>query len=250
MSDARQTILVISNDALLCAAVRRDLEIRRPDVRVSAVDGVAAALILMESVAPCAILMAAEATDYRPDGRLDGLSDNLPDGSRDDWQDAAGGEELRGAIAALGTAVNAIAEYAPIVVMGQATWEPDLQALIAAGEVDYVPRSNGCIAIAVGLLERRLAQAKAPACGDPHLTEDWEKDFAEVLRHELNNPLTGILGNAELLLAEISRRNDGQLPSGGLQRVETIAALAMRMRETVRQLSQEWEARSEAVRSA
>ncbi len=40
------------------------------------------------------------------------------------------------------------------------------------------------------------------------------------------------------------------MPSGGLQRVETIAALAMRMRETVRQLSQEWEARSEAVRSA
>lgn len=111
-----------------------------------------------------------------------------------------------------------------------------------------MPRGEGCITIAAGLLERRLAQDQSAVAAVSRFTEDWEKDFAEVLRHELNNPLTGILGNAELLLAEISRRNDGQLPSGGLQRVETIAALAMRMRETVRQLSQEWEQRSDAVR--
>jgi signal transduction histidine kinase len=70
------------------------------------------------------------------------------------------------------------------------------------------------------------------------------------LRCELNNPLTGILGNAELLLAEIARKNDGKLPHGGLERVETIAALAMRMRETVRQLSHQWEARNDPVRQA
>jgi signal transduction histidine kinase len=58
----------------------------------------------------------------------------------------------------------------------------------------------------------------------------------------LNNPLTGILGNAELLLAEIHKKDDGKLPHGGRQRVETIAALAVRLRETVRRLSQEWEA--------
>lgn len=65
--------------------------------------------------------------------------------------------------------------------------------------------------------------------------------FGEVLRHELNNPLTGILGNAELLLAEVRRKNDGQLPNGGQQRLETIAALAVPLRETVRRLSQDWE---------
>lgn len=242
MGEARQTILVISNDALLCAAIRRDLEMRRPEVRVSAVSGIAAALRIMETAAPSAILLAAESPDY--------LLDGLPDGPPDHSQVAASGEKLHGAIPALGAAFTALAGYAPIVVMGQASWEPGLQALIAAGEADYVPRSEGCIAIAAGLLERRLAQVKPLAVADSNLTEDWEKDFAEVLRHELNNPLTGILGNAELLLSEITRRNDGQLPSGGLQRVETIAALAMRMRETVRQLSQEWEARSEAVRSA
>jgi signal transduction histidine kinase len=67
--------------------------------------------------------------------------------------------------------------------------------------------------------------------------------FGEVLRHEMNNPLTGILGNAELLLAEVRRKNDGRLPHGGQQRLETIAALAVRLRETVRRLSQECETR-------
>jgi signal transduction histidine kinase len=64
------------------------------------------------------------------------------------------------------------------------------------------------------------------------------------LRHELNNPLTGILGNAELLLVELRRKNV-ELPVQARARLETIAALAVRMRETVRQLSEEW--KSQAV---
>ena len=69
-------------------------------------------------------------------------------------------------------------------------------------------------------------------------------DFAELLRHELNNPLTGILGNAELLLVELRRRNV-DLPPQAQVRLETIAALAVRMRETVRRLSEEWTAQAE-----
>ena len=65
-----------------------------------------------------------------------------------------------------------------------------------------------------------------------------------MLRHELNNPLTGILGNAELLLVELHRKNI-ELPSSLEGRLETIASLAVRMRETVRNLSQEWEAKEE-----
>ena len=68
------------------------------------------------------------------------------------------------------------------------------------------------------------------------------EEFGQLLRHELNNPLTGILGNAELLLSEVRRKNDGRLPPGGQMRLETITALAVRLRETVRRLSQEWEA--------
>jgi signal transduction histidine kinase len=72
---------------------------------------------------------------------------------------------------------------------------------------------------------------------------DGEGDFGEVLRHELNNPLTGILGNAELLLVE-TRRNGVELPPRAQARLETIATLAVRMRETVRRLSEEWEAQA------
>jgi signal transduction histidine kinase len=78
--------------------------------------------------------------------------------------------------------------------------------------------------------------------------EGLRENFGEVFRHELNNPLTGILGNAELLLAEIHRNRDGQLPAGGLQRLETIAALAVRLRETIRRLSQEWDVQPVAPR--
>jgi signal transduction histidine kinase len=70
------------------------------------------------------------------------------------------------------------------------------------------------------------------------------RDFGEVLRHELNNPLTGILGNAELLLTELRRRNI-DLPQQAVLRLETIATLAVRMRETVRRLSEDWETQSE-----
>jgi signal transduction histidine kinase len=68
-----------------------------------------------------------------------------------------------------------------------------------------------------------------------------------VLRHELNNPLTGILGNAELLLSEIQRKSDGRSPQGAPRRLETIAALAVRLRESVRRLSMEWESRQNPV---
>jgi signal transduction histidine kinase len=70
------------------------------------------------------------------------------------------------------------------------------------------------------------------------------QDFGELLRHELNNPLTGILGNAELLLIEL-RRAHIELPADVLPRLETVASLAVRMRETVRRLSEHWETSGE-----
>lgn len=94
-------------------------------------------------------------------------------------------------------------------------------------------------------MEERLQEAAEEAAKmslSPR-DENNQEAFGETLRHELNNPLTGILGNAELLLAEVRRKNDGQLPNGGQQRLETIAALAVRLRETVRRLSQDWENR-------
>jgi signal transduction histidine kinase len=220
-SEGRQTILLISNDEVVCAAVRRELESRRPDVRVSAVSSMEAAMRVLEDADPSVILLTEESS-------------------------GTNAHALR-----LDTVVNTLAVYAPVVVIGNAERDPRLDALVIAGAADYVSRSrgDGCTAAAIALLERRLLRARRIAESTPGAAEAWEKDFAEVLRHELNNPLTGILGNAELLLAEISRKNDGRLPPGGRQRVETIAALAVRLRETVRQLSHQWEARRDLVRS-
>src|SRR5437016_3749659 len=90
----------------------------------------------------------------------------------------------------------------------------------------------------------RRAFYRTPPAGMVHFpSDDSAGDFGEILRHEVNNPLTGILGNTELLLA----RRD-KLPPGAVERLETIAELAVRLRETVRRLSNAWEEHHETAR--
>ena len=56
-------------------------------------------------------------------------------------------------------------------------------------------------------------------------------DLVARVRHEINNPLTGVLGQAQLLLRE-------DLNEKARKRVETIESLAMRLRDIVGQLRQ------------
>jgi len=49
------------------------------------------------------------------------------------------------------------------------------------------------------------------------------------VRHEINNPLTGVLGQAQLLLRE-------DLSESALKRVQTIEKLALRLNDIVGQL--------------
>ncbi len=64
---------------------------------------------------------------------------------------------------------------------------------------------------------------------------DYEAKLAEIadlvarVRHEINNPLTGVIGQAQLLLRE-------ELSPSARRRVETIEQLAGRIRDTVAQL--------------
>ncbi len=215
------TILLVSGDLELCAAARREFA-KEEGLRVAAVRTVAAARRVMEDAPPAVILL--EETSVKP--------------------------ETEGALAKmprLNSVVSALAVHAPVVVIGRADQETELAPLVAAGAADFVERAGGCLPVALELVERRLRQAQH-LTGNAHdfaalKTGANGEAFGEILRHELNNPLTGILGNAELLLAEVRRKNDGQLPRGGQQRLETIAALAVRLRETVRRLSQEYETR-------
>ena len=54
-------------------------------------------------------------------------------------------------------------------------------------------------------------------------------DLVAHVRHEINNPLTGVLGQAQLLLRE-------ELSESARRRVVTIEQLAGRIRDTVAQL--------------
>jgi signal transduction histidine kinase len=225
MSNREQIILVVSDDAALCAAARREIEAGGiAGLRVASVTSVAAARRILEADAPAVILF--EEACIAPE--------------------AAGPRGIV-IVPRLEAVVSSLAVYAPVVVIGTAEHRVELSALIDAGAADYVMRDGGCVPAALSLIRGRLRQTQSVADSVRDHFEEGVEDFGEVLRHELNNPLTGILGNAELLLAEVHRNKDGKLPHGGEQRLETIAALAVRLRETVRRLSQEWEVRQHPV---
>ena len=222
MSNKEQTVLLVSNDAGFCAAMRKEFDASALRVRAAAVSSVAAARRILEEDSPGVILLEEEALG-RDSGETNEIAPSLE------------------------SIVAPLAAHAPVVVIGPAEKRGELAGLIESGVADFVERKTNAFAEARGLVLRRLRQARQEAANAPDTTENGEEDFGEVLRHELNNPLTGILGNAELLLVEIRRKKDGKVPSGGEQRLETIATLAVRLRETVRRLSDEWESRKHPV---
>ena len=153
----------------------------------------------------------------------------------------------------LESAVTLLTEFAPVVVVAAAEHQAELAFLITSGAVDFVARTGNFLPVAVGLLERRVRLAEQAAHGEGlmgFLSAESVGDFGEILRHEVNNPLTGILGNAELLLAECKKKDGDRLPVEAIQRLQTIAALAVRLRETVRRLSNAWESQQHHARPA
>src|SRR6266568_6599097 len=223
MGNKEQTVLLVSNDAGFCAAMRREFDLSALRVRAAAVSSVAAARRILEEDSPGVILLEEDAVTCECME------------TREGWP-------------SLEAVVAPLAVHAPVVVIGPAEKRWELAGLIEAGAADFVERKANAFAEARGLIQQRLRQAPKGMQSEPDESdESGEEDFGEVLRHELNNPLTGILGNAELLLAEIRRKKDGKVPGGGEQRLETIATLAVRLRETVRRLSEEWEARQHPV---
>ena len=225
MGNREQTVLLVSNDAGFCAAIRREFNQKAARVRITAVSSLDAARRILEEDFPAVILLEDDAIGVRSEGP-------------------------RGRAPSLEAVVAPLAIHAPVVVVGPEAKREELSVLINGDAVDFVAREGESLRTTLRMIERRLRlgqSGSASAAGVAELFDEGSEDFGEVLRHELNNPLTGILGNAELLLAEIHRKNDGKIPQGGEQRLETIASLAVRLRETVRRLSQEWEARQHPV---
>jgi hypothetical protein len=136
---------------------------------------------------------------------------------------------------ALEPVVALLAEAAPVVVVAASERQPELAFLMLSGAADFVPRSGSFVSLAAARVERRLRLA-AVAADLPAPGQEFAADFGEIFRHELNNELTGILGNAELLLGRRDR-----LPPDAVERLQTITQLAVRVRETVRRLSHAWD---------
>jgi signal transduction histidine kinase len=135
-------------------------------------------------------------------------------------------------------AVRELARYAPVVAAVSPEHARELSVLVVAGTVDCVPEGEEFVGLAAALIERRLLAAQRLLERVEAAELEESGDFGSLLRHELNNPLTGILGNAEMLL-----HRQQWLPQDAVPRLETIADLAVRLRETVRRLSSAWEAR-------
>src|ERR1700682_2795863 len=105
MGNREQIILVVSDDAALCAAARREFEASIAGLRVATVTSVAAARRILEEDAPAVILLeeAAIAVDT--------------DGTRE--------VEPR-----LDAVVTSLAASAPVIVIGTAERRVELSALI------------------------------------------------------------------------------------------------------------------------
>jgi signal transduction histidine kinase len=134
---------------------------------------------------------------------------------------------------------------APVILLAPLERQAEIARLVAGGDVEFVARSGDFIPMAAALVERRLRWA---AMSDSMLGPPWAElpgDIGSIFRHEINNPLTGILGNAELLLAHRDR-----LTAVDTQRLQTVVDLAVRLRETIRRLSNAWENRRNTLKSA
>jgi signal transduction histidine kinase len=147
--------------------------------------------------------------------------------------------------APLSDLLRQLTKTAAVVLIAAAERQSEILRMVAEGEVEFVARRGEFIPLAACLVERRLRWAqRSPSSGRSPWAE-MPDDVAEIFRHEINNPLTGILGNAELLLSHGAR-----LPATDTQRLQTVVDLAVRLRETIRRLSDAWDSQTRLAKSS
>jgi len=82
-----------------------------------------------------------------------------------------------------------LTETAPVILLGAFEHRADISRLVAEGDLEFVARTGDFVPLAASLIERRprWAERSESALGPP-----WAglpADGAEILRHEINNPL-------------------------------------------------------------
>jgi signal transduction histidine kinase len=215
MNLTNRTIFIISGDLILAQRCFEELAAFGGEYRTMVVGTVEQARKKMGRSVPAAVFLDESAIDI-----------------------AGGGETLESAVALL-------TESASVVVAGPPEKQAGLAFLITSGAVDFVARTGEFLPVVAGMLDRRVRMAERATGTIQFPKDELSGDFGEILRHEVNNPLTGILGNTELLLARRDR-----LPPAAVERLETIAGLAVRLRETVRRLSNAWDEHHEPAKRA
>ena len=124
------------------------------------------------------------------------------------------------------------AAVAPVILIAPYERHAEVAGMSAAGQIEAVPRAAEWAPLAASLIERRLRWAENSKAPVATRLRSLREDIGEIFLQEINNPLTGMLGNAELLLAHSDR-----LPAAETQRIRTVVELALRLRETVRRVS-------------
>ena len=108
----------------------------------------------------------------------------------------------------------------PTLVLAPPGSEQLAAGLLEREGTDVLLQAGNYRPLLVAWLRRMLARREP----------SWE-EVGRIVRHEINNPLTGVLGNAELILAD-----PATLPPQVRSRLRTIVDLAVRMRDVVRSL--------------
>ena len=113
----------------------------------------------------------------------------------------------------------------------------DLAEVLDAGADDYVskPSTPENLRARLEIAARRIAQEEARRAAESELARArWLAGIGETtiaLEHEINNPLSALLGHTELLLM------DGTLPDDQRDELETVRAQAASIADVVRRLA-------------
>jgi signal transduction histidine kinase len=139
--------------------------------------------------------------------------------------------------AGLEEAIRSLPPASHVIFVGGQNRQSEAAPHVARGALDFVQKSGNFLCLVAALVEQGMSAGARQERPPLPPGVDTSEELSTIFRHEINNPLTGILGNAELLLA-----HRHQLPPSEMQRLQTIVELAVRLRETIRRLTNQWEA--------
>jgi len=117
----------------------------------------------------------------------------------------------------LDDAVCLLASTSPVLVLASVNAQADIAKLVLDERVDFIARIGDFVPLAFALIARRMKRLEAKKWDTRLAPGQISPAMGEIFRHEINNPLTSILGNAELVLAHRERFSGVEV-----QRLQTV----------------------------